>query len=366
MNEKHELTTGAGLRAIHRRFADIPEDIFSYVEPWGRYSHEPTGTDVILNAYAQLETQITDKLTSTLGAKVEYFSLNDSVEFQPQARLLYKHSQEQQFWAGIGRAVVTPSFVDTKTDGYFLGTVEITDGNGNVVATAPGVVFTQANEDLKTESVVTLDIGHRFSPMPSLNIDSTLFFSQYNNSRMEGESAWECTFGNCPDGSTIPNYVFTMVEKYSDGLDVENYGFETAIRWTPFESLTLNTSYSYIQTEATCSNHFSCDIDLTTGIKTKYNNQPSHFVSVQSLWDFAPGWQLDLWYKYKSAVDTPSPYYKEPSVSTVDLRLAWQHQPHWPRVELVVDGFGEHAYSELQGKAPIEETIYFKASWNIQ
>lgn len=366
LNEKHELTTGAGLRAIHRRFADIPEDIFSYVEPWGRYSHEPTGTDVILNAYAQLETQITDKLTSTLGAKVEYFSLNDSVEFQPQARLLYKYSQEQQFWAGIGRAVVTPSFVDTKTDGYFLGTVEITDGNDNVVATAPGVVFTQANEDLKTESVVTLDIGHRFSPMPSLNIDSTLFFSQYNNSRMEGESAWECTFGNCPDGSTIPNYVFTMIEKYSDGLDVENYGFETAIRWTPFESLTLNTSYSYIQTEATCSNHFSCDIDLTTGIKTKYNNQPAHFVSIQSLWNFAPGWQLDLWYKHKSAVDSHSPYYKEPSLSTVDLRLAWQHQPSWPRVELVVDGFGEQAYSELQGKAPVEETIYFKASWNIQ
>ncbi|MGF1685486.1 TonB-dependent receptor plug domain-containing protein [Photobacterium japonica] len=366
LNDRHELTTGGGVRAIHRRFVDHPDELYSHVEPWGRFSNDPTGTDMIINGYAQLESQLTDKLTSTLGAKVEYFSLNDTVEFQPQARLLYKHSPEQQFWAGAGRAVVTPSFVATKTDSYFLGTVEITDGKGNVVATAPGVIITEANEDLKNESVVTLDVGHRFSPTPTLNIDSTLFYSQYNNTLMEGESAWDCTFGQCLDGSTLPNGLFTLIESYGDGLDVDNYGFETAIRWTPFESLTLNTSYSYTQTEATCSNHYTCEIDAPAGMKTKYNSQPAHLVSVQSLWNFAPGWQLDLWYKHKSAVDTDSPYYKESSVSTMDLRLAWQHQPTWPRLELVVDGFGEASYSELQGKAPVEETVYFKASWNIQ
>ncbi|WP_428476141.1 TonB-dependent receptor plug domain-containing protein [Photobacterium japonica] len=364
LNEKHELTSGAGLRVIHRRTEPYPDNFYSKMEAWGRYSNDPVGTDINVNGYIQLESQLSDKLTSTLGAKIEYFSLNDTVELQPQARLLYKYNAEQQFWVGAGRAVVTPSFVDTKTDMYQLsynhpneqGEYEIT-----------GVFISKAKEDLDNESVITIDAGHRFTPMPSLNIDSTVFYSQYDNTRMEDPNQLLCHDGNCIDGSNVEHKLPIYLDSYNDDLDVETFGFETAIRWTPFEALTINTNYTFMETNARCSGYAACENDTTPGYNMKYNNQPKHFVSMQSLWDFAPGWQLDLWYKYRSGVSVDSMYYDTPSISTVDLRLAWQQQPNWPRVELVVDGFGEAAYADQPGAYPsLEETIYFKASWNIQ
>ncbi|KLV03089.1 TonB-dependent receptor plug domain-containing protein [Photobacterium aphoticum] len=361
LSDKHELTTGGGVRVIHRNTEPYPENFYANMEAWGRYSHDPKGTDVIVNGYMQLESHLTDKLTSVLGAKVEYFSLNDTVELQPEARILYKYNEEQQFWAGVGRAVVTPSFVASKTDMYQLSYGHPNeDGKYQI----NGMLITKANEDLGNESVVTVDMGHRYSPVPSLNIDSTVFYSQYYNTVMEDQRrlvSSDEVIGQPTQHSNIPVYL----DSYNDDLDVKNYGFESAIRWTPFETLTFNTSYSFIQTEASCTGYTNCSADAVSGYKTKYIDQPAHYVSVQSLWDFAPGWQLDLWYKYKSEVSTDS-YYAAPSISTVDLRLAWQHKSTWPRVEMVVDGFGENAYSDLPGLAPIEETIYFKASWNFQ
>lgn len=366
LNSQHELTAGGGVRVIHRKTEPYPDNFYSHVEPWGRYSHDPSGTDTIVNGYVQLESQLSDKLTSTLGGKIEYFSLNDTVEFQPQARLMYRYNNEQQFWAGAGRAVVTPSFVDTKTDSYFLGTVIIADNTGTPVDSRPAVVYTFANEDLKNESVTTIDMGHRYTPISSLNIDSTLFYSQYKNLRMEGNSEWGCIYGQCSDGSTLPFEMFALIENYNDTLDADTYGFETAIRWTPFDTLAINTSYSYIQTDASCSGHATCDSETQPGYKMKYNNQPAHLVSIQSLWNFAPGWQFDLWYKHKSAVTSKSMYYEAPSISTLDMRLAWQKQGNWPKVELIVDAIGKDPYEDLADKAVIDETVYLRASWNIQ
>ena len=93
LSPNHNLTLGGGARVIHRRTEPYPENHFARFAPWERYSHDPVGTDTIINTYAQLESRLTDTLTSTLGVKVEHFSLNNSTELQPQARLLYPKQQ---------------------------------------------------------------------------------------------------------------------------------------------------------------------------------------------------------------------------------------------------------------------------------
>ncbi|PSW17621.1 TonB-dependent receptor [Photobacterium sanctipauli] len=361
LNDNTELTLGGGVRAIHRQTEPYPDVTYQHVEPWGRYSLDPKETDTIFNAYAQLESQLTEKVSMTLGTKVEHYSLNDSTEIQPQVRVLYKHNDSHRFWAGAGRATVTPSFVATKTDAYFSGTVCLDEQCGN---TRPVIIYTAANEDLDNETVVTLDMGHRYTLANHLDIDSTLFYSQHKNLRMEGNSQWHCTFGHCADGSSLPYEMFILSETYSDDLEADSYGFETAIRWTPISSFTVNTSYSYIHTEAACDTSEQCPKSNETGYKTKYNNQPAHLVSIQTLWDITPAWQLDLWYKHKSAVSSQLEAYKAPSVSTLDIRLAWQQKPSWPQVELIVDAFGKSAYEDLPYKAKIEESAFLRASWN--
>ncbi|MGF1680061.1 TonB-dependent receptor plug domain-containing protein [Photobacterium minamisatsumaniensis] len=357
----HELTLGGGIRAIHRRTEPYPDSPYQHVEPWGRYSLDPKGTDTILNVYAQLESRLTEQVTVTLGTKVEHFSLNDTTEIQPQARMLYKHNNDHRFWAGVGRAVVTPSFVATKTDGYLSGAVCLDEQCEN---TRPLIKYISANDDLNNESVVTVDVGHRFTVSHALDIDSTLFYSEYRNLRMEDQSQWHCAFGECSNGDNLPYEMFILTETYSDNLEANSYGFETAIRWTPFSSLEINTSYSYIQTKASCDGATQCNDNAESGYKVKYNHQPAHFVSIQTLWDITTAWQLDLWYKHKSAVSSNHVTYQAPSISTLDIRLAWQEYPTWPKVELVVDALGKSAYEDLPYKAKIEESAFLRASWN--
>ncbi|WP_240478232.1 TonB-dependent receptor plug domain-containing protein [Photobacterium aquae] len=365
LSEKHQLTAGGGVRVIHRRTESYPDDFYSHVEPWGRYSHDPIGTDFIVNGYGQIESQLNDQWFSTIGAKIEYFSLNDSVEFQPQARFLYRHNDQQQFWFGAGRAAVTPSFVESKTDSYILGTVGITDGNGNIIDSRPTVVYTVNNQNLKNETVRTIDAGYRYSPTHSLSIDNTIFYSKYKNLRMEGDRAWACVYGECIDGSTLPYEIFTLINTFSDGLNADSYGFETAIQWQPLSALKLNTSYSYMKTNAECSGSAGCDANATSGYRLMYDHQPAHFASIQSLWQITPAWQLDLWLKYKSKVEADVPAFSAPSITTLDVRLAWQQKPCWPRIEWIIDGIGKDPYEDLPGKSLIEETFFMRAAWDL-
>ena len=362
LSPNHNLTLGGGARVIHRRTEPYPENHFARFGPWGRYSHDPVGTDTIINTYAQLESRLTDTLTSTLGVKVEHFSLNNSIELQPQARLLYQPNNKHQLWLGAARAVVTPSFFNTKTDSYFLAAACTSDDCQQYQS---GIIYTGANENLKTESVLTLDMGHRLFASNSLTVDSTLFYSQYSNMPMEGDRHLHCIYGQCRDGSVLPDDMFAIVQTYSDNLSVDNYGFETAIEWKPLAELKLFTSYSYIETSATCTGNVNCGPKAFSGKKLRYDHQPSHLLSLQSLWQITPAWQLDLWYKHKSAVKSDIDSLVAPSISTLDARLAWQKQPDWPRLELIIDALGKGPYQDMPLMRTIDQNIFLRASWEI-
>ncbi|WP_261857168.1 TonB-dependent receptor plug domain-containing protein [Photobacterium sanguinicancri] len=374
LTDSHELTTGGGVRLIHRNVAPYTDDYYAKLEPIGRYSNDPINTDAIYNLFTQLESQLSDNITTTLGVKVEHFTLNNTTEIQPQARITYQYSPLQQFWAGIGRAVVTPASVESLTDGYRLGKVIAADHEGSgYYRYYDGLFFTMGNPDMKNESVVTLDAGHRISLTPELNIDSTVFFSNYQNLRMleTGSEPWICAYGQCNDGTKLPNNLFIHETEFGDRLNANSYGFETAIRWHPHQDYILNTSYSFINTEAYCSGNMSCADDAMSGAKATYNHQPAHYLSVQSLWSINANWQFDVWFKHKSSVDSDITYgdgskpYSAPEVTTVDVRLAWQKKPSWPKVEFIIDALNKAPYSDMPNKARIGETAYLRSSWDF-
>ncbi|MGR5080027.1 TonB-dependent receptor plug domain-containing protein [Photobacterium swingsii] len=374
LTASHELTTGGGIRFIHRDVAPYTEDYYATLEPIGRYSNDPVNTDAIYNLFGQLESQISDNVTTTLGVKVEHFSLNHSTEIQPQARIMYQYSPQQQFWAGIGRAVVTPASVESLTDGYALGKVIAPDhDNAGTYRYYDGIFFTMGNPNMKNESVVTVDAGHRIALTSELNIDSTVFFSNYQHLRMleTDQNPWVCAYGKCNDGTTMPNNLFVHQTEFGDRLNANSYGFEAAVRWQPTANYTLNTSYSFINTKAYCSGNELCSDEATSGAKVTYNHQPSHYVSIHSLWSINAGWQFDVWFKHKSSVDSDIIYgdgskpFSAPEVTTVDVRLAWQAKPTWPKVELIIDALSKAPYSDAPNKAQIEETAYLRSSWDF-
>ncbi len=358
IKNNHELTVGGGIRFTHLSVAGVPDDMFTHQYPIYRYSYDQTQHEVIYNALLQSEWLFTPNLIGTLGVKVEHFTRNDSTEIQPQARILYKPKPEHQIWSGIGRAVVTPSMVDLASHDYRY--VAVGTSNGYF----PGILFTQPDPNMDNESVITWDVGYRFNRL-DFTFDSTFFYSQYDNVRMLRDTNWHCIYGQCEDGTTQPNYAFVGSQQYSDALELSTYGIELYSSWQALPNFTINGSYSFIETDASCTGSNSCIRDDVGGYRLVYENQPNHYLSLQTLWDINDSWQLDLWLKHRGSVSSPNQASRSPDLTTIDLRLAWQKKPSWPRVEFIVDSLGSSSYSDASNSSPfIEESAFVRLSWN--
>lgn len=369
ISQNNELTLGLGARYTKIKVPEIEMDFYLGMDPYHRTSTKQTEREQIYNVFSQLETQLTDKFTSSLGVKVEHFTRNNTTEIQPQARLLYRASDDHQFWSGVGRAVVTPSSVDSTTDLYRLGSVvaplpNCDASSQNCYAQYPMLALTTGNPDMDNESVVTWDVGYRGKISDTLSIDTTIFLSHYENLRMLDDGLWFCRYGECVDGSTQPGQLAVHEFTLIDAIDAQSYGAELSLFWQPTENININTSYSYIDTQAECSTEYiTCDSYDNGGYKVLYNLQPKHYVSLQMMWSINSQWQIDGWLKHKSSVSSYLDLYRPPEITTMDVRVAWQYNQDWPLVEFVVDGLGSSTYEDLPNKAPLEEAAFLRFSW---
>ncbi|WP_258179791.1 TonB-dependent receptor plug domain-containing protein, partial [Photobacterium angustum] len=364
INPNNELTLGLGARYTKIKVPEKKADFYLGMDPYHRTSSRQTEREQIYNVFSQLETQLTDKFTSSLGVKVEHFTRNNTTEIQPQARLLYRVSEKHQLWTGIGRAVVTPSAVDSSTDTYMVNWHNITCKTDNSKCAPPAIILTSGDINMNNESVVTWDTGYRGEINNSFSIDSTIFFSKYKKLRMLSNKYQLCKYGECIDGSILPGQLDIYEYKLSDALEAQSYGAELAIYWQPTQKLNFNLSYSYIDTQAKCSpEYMSCNTYDNGGYKGLYNHQPKHYVSLQTMWTLNSQWQIDGWLKHKSSVSSPIAFYKAPAITTMDVRVAWQYNQDWPLVEFVVDGLGSSTYEDLPNKAPLEEVAFLRFSW---
>ncbi|WP_318447245.1 TonB-dependent receptor plug domain-containing protein [Photobacterium leiognathi] len=370
LNEQNELTMGIGARYTRLKIPTAKANYYIGMQPYQRLAYERVQREQIYNVFSQLETQLTDKLTSSLGVKVEHFTRNDTTELQPQLRLHYKVTDDHQLWTGIGRAVVTPSAVDSTTDMFVLGNAIASIPNCDLsqhpscVGMYPAMNYTAGNKDMDNESVVTWDAGYRGKITDTFSLDATVFYSEYDNLRMIDDGRWICTYGYCEDGTTLPGGTAIFRNSYSDNLTAQSYGAELALFWQPTEAINFNTSYSFIDTQSECDSRYrTCDTYLNGGYKALYDHQPNHYGSIQMMWTLNPQWQIDWWLKHKGSVSSSLEYYEAPAITTLDLRVAWQQKHSWPLVELVVDGLGSSTYEDMPNKAPLEETVFMRLSW---
>lgn len=358
-----ELTVGGGGRLTHTEVLPILS-----LAPIGHrketrthlYKDQASSYDSY-NVYTQLETAVTDKVTSYLGIKVEYFGLVDRYEFLPQARLSYDYSPQHQFWTGLGRAVVTPSIIDTASTMVDLSVEQITQNNYQDEAT-----IVRGNENLKTEAVTTFDFGHRYFLSNAFSTSTNLFYSQYENIRGIGRDndmpplpppsfdPW----GTAP--GAIENY------QYIDDIEAKTWGAELAVFWQPMSNFRVNVNYAYHQVSGVCANSEVCIDDSKTKLE---DPQPNHIASAHTMWDVTDTVQFDLLYKYIQANNNGNTVLGWDTVSTLDARLAWQQKHDWPRLELLVDGiFNTQPYYESNRRAAygLERQVYLKAVWMMQ
>lgn len=304
--------------------------------------------DTNSNVYIQADTWWNNQFKTVVGVKGEYFSQNETFELSPQARALYQLNNEHSFWAGIARAVMLPSYLDTDTELTYHE-----EWNGNI---EPSTFV--ANSDLDNESVVTTELGYRFTPYYEFELDVTAFYSHYRNLRGVHELGYGADLGYSVDDFYYYSYLLGTDDDYS----AKTYGIEIASHYQAFENVALYTSYSYLHINSEWEGGEFSIGDYTEVLDV----DAQHNASLQVLWAINKQWQWDFVVKYlDQKLNDNASDYEFDAVISLDTRLAWQYKEDMPLVEVMAQSIGEDNQQDSWIDYPNEQKLYARISYQF-
>ena len=118
----------------------------------------------LFSAFLQDEISLIEEhLSATLGSKFEHNDFS-GFEIQPSVRLAYNPTTNQTIWAGISRAMRTPTRIEVDWE-------------------VPPLISNQSRDLYKSESVIAYEAGYRIQFFRKLSYDITLFYNQYDRLR---------------------------------------------------------------------------------------------------------------------------------------------------------------------------------------
>jgi iron complex outermembrane recepter protein len=264
----------------------------------------PKRTDYLLTAFVQDEIGLVDRrLSLTLGTKFLRTNFTDGgIELEPSAQLLWTPSEKQTIWAAFTHALRTPS--DSEANFNLSGFIGTT-ANGT-----PYFARFNANPDFASEQLNGYELGYRRLVTPKLYVDAAGFYNHYHD--LFSEDITGQTFVETRSGSTH----FLLPAQFRNGLRGATKGVEITPEWRPAAIWRLRGSYSYLHINLDKAPG-SGDVGSAPGIR---GSSPQHQVTVQSALDLSKKLQLDLTYRYVSAL----PGQLVPAYSTADARLGWR------------------------------------------
>mgnify|MGYP003393491815 CR=1 FL=1 len=299
--------------------------------------------DQVFSGFVQDElTLIDDRLWLTIGSKFEHNDYS-GFEGQPSAKLMWSPHNQHRLWAGVSRAVRTPSRLEQDVD--FLSAVLPPQGFPPVPVKAP--VF--GNPDYRSEEVITYEAGYRTTFSKTVSLDVTGFYNDYRDLRLAR-----------PGDLELNSNSLTLPFTFTNDLQGKTYGIEVATVWQMLDWWRWDVNYSWLRTELDNSVG-----DPRTGIS------PEQRVSVRgalSPWDDI---DLDFWFRYVDsnfAVVTFGDTSIKPYV-TLDLRMAWRPAKN---LELSLVGQNLLAQKHLEfiqefntSPTAIDRGMYGKISWGF-
>jgi len=252
----------------------------------------------LFSAFVQDEFQlIPDQLTFTLGTKVEHNDFT-GVEIQPSARLTFKPTENQTWWAAVSRAVRTPS----QSEGTAFGTFAI----GAPVIGPGGALYQPAivgNPNAESEVLWAYELGYRIQPTPRVSVDLAAFYNDYNR-----------LLGRQPIGVVPATPLDLLTLQSQNTLRGESYGGEAMLTVAMTDAWRWSAGYSLVLVQAEGS--------PASEVATLELNAPTHQVVLRSAYDFTPHLSLDGQLRYVDNVETVAAYV------TADVRLSYRPTAH--------------------------------------
>jgi iron complex outermembrane recepter protein len=305
-------------------------------------------TDYLGTAFVQDQIGLVDqRLSLILGTKMLKTDFTGGVDFEPSARLLWTPSDNQTIWAAFTHALRTPS--DSEENFYLLG-YQGTTSNGT-----PVFARFNPNPYFAPEQLNGYELGYRRVLGQKLYVDVTAFYNHYHDLFSEdviGTYYLE-TYPQPPH--------LLLPAQFGNGLLGYTKGVEIAPEWRPANFWRLRGSYSFLHMNIGRSPN-SQDIGTAPYI---VGSSPQHQATVQSAFDFTKRLQLDLSYRFVSAL----PAQGVPAYSTGDARFGWRLSPRVD-VSFIGENLFQPRHVEYGGDpgplVGIKRSVYAKVTWTSQ
>ena len=310
VSARQQLSYGLGARASDGRFMEVASGLV--FTPAHRL-------DYLFSGFVQDDIGLVgNKLMLTAGSKILRTNYA-GFEFEPSVRLLWTPTDKQSFWASFTHALRTPS--DAEEDFYLSSYIGVAS-NG-----LPFFARFNANPDFAPEQLNAYELGFRRLFGRNFFVDVAGFVNHYHDLFSEDITGPLSIESTLPFPSTTPPPTYVLLPaQFRNDLYGWTKGVEIAPEWRPTKSWRLRGSYSFLQ----------MDLQQTTavlgaGVSSVEGSSPRHEVSIDSSLDISRKLQLDLIYRYVSALTAVS----APAYSTGDARFAWHLHP---RLEFSVVG----------------------------
>jgi len=302
-------------------------------------------TDYLLSAFVQDEIGLVeDRLTLTLGTKLLRTNFSSDIDLEPSVRLLWTPGDKQTIWAAFTHALRTPS--DGEDNFNLLGFISTT-ANGT-----PFFARFNANPDFAAEQMNGYELGYRRLLGKKFYVDVTGYYNHYHD--LFSEDLAGATY---LETTPAPAH-FLLPAQFRNGLLGYTKGVEIAPEWRATENWRLRGSYSYLHMNVGKAPN-SGDVGTAPII---VGSSPQHEVTVSSAMDLSKKLELDLTFRYVSAL----PGQLVSAYSTGDARIGWRFNS---QVDLSVAGQNllQPSHPEFGGDpgplVGIRRSIYAKVTW---
>lgn len=302
-------------------------------------------TDQLYTGFFQDEIGLVpERLTLTLGTKLLHTNFTE-FEPEPSARLAWTLTHDQTLWAAFTHAVRTPSDAEENfTLSGYIGPTPL--GLQAFAAFLP-------NPNFAPEQLNGYELGYRRLFGRNVMVDFAGFLNHYHD--LFDEELISDTFS---ESDTPPPLHLLLPAQFRNGLLGHTAGFEIAPEWRPTSFWRLRGSYSYLDLVLQKSPG-SGDLGTIPSIE---GGSPKHQILAQSSFDLGKRFQLDLSYRYISALWG----LQIPAYSTGDGRFSWR--PH-PDVEVsltaqnLLQPYHVEYVADLGPNVGIKRSAYLQLTW---
>ncbi len=316
----------------------------------------PPEVDVsVYSTFLQYTHFFTDNFRVIAGAKFEENSeAGDTL--QPTLRSLWKLSDEHRLWAALSKSEATSSRLE-----YSPALVEVAvfPPSAETFGLPTIVLFDNDGSKTDNQELVSTQIGYRFTPVDSFNLDITAFYNEYENrtdtSPLIEQNIIFTTIPNIPD--PVPAYIEVRTFPSNDGT-ARAHGFEMAVSWQAIENWHLQYSGTYL--DITDSDLASTTLSTITESSIT-RSAPGSWSSLRSLYNFSDNVDFDVWIRYTDSIEfsTVKSYY------SADIRLGW-HINENIELSLIARNLSDDPYVEYHREAFLVDRFLVEEAYSLK